>query len=218
MRSTISMKLSVFAAVGLLGACGGSTAKLVDTTMNQTGDKSSAQKYPTGPFGYAQGSIIENISFLGKVDPAGASGTGNYSSLALQTVSLGDFYNDATVKFVMMSGVAGWCGPCNQEQSQVPAAQKTYEPMGVKFFEAMIQGYDESTGIPATEADLDKWQQLHKLHVGIGMDPEDKIHAYADIAAFPLNMVVRTSDMKIVFMQTGEVDVATILADVVSAP
>jgi hypothetical protein len=90
--------------------------------------------------------------------------------------------------------------------------QAKYQPLGARFFEAMIEGWDEQNGTPATSGDIDHWATEHSLHVGIGLDPEDKIHQYADISAFPLNMVVRTSDMTIVYMQTGEVDLDPILA------
>jgi hypothetical protein len=68
------------------------------------------------------------------------------------------------------------------------------------------------SGAPATESDLNTWQSFHTITVGLGLDPEDKIHQYADIAAFPLNMVVRTSDMQIVHMQVGEESLDSVLS------
>lgn len=196
MRAMVLASLLIGFA-GLCG-CGGKT----DPTMNRM-NMMGAQNYPPGPYGYAQGTVIENINFLAKADPAGASGSADYAQLPLQALSLADLHNDPSVKLIVLSGVAGWCGPCNQEQSEVPADQAKYEPMGVKFLEGMVQGYDEQSGAPATEADINKWALLHNLHVALGLDPEDKLHQYADIAAFPLNLMIRTSDMQIVYMQTG---------------
>ena len=42
-------------------------------TPNRT--DSSGLVYAKGPFGYTTGQIIQNISFLGKSDPMGSSGT-----------------------------------------------------------------------------------------------------------------------------------------------
>ncbi len=201
------MRISIVLALSF-GVVGCSNAPHVDDTPNQM---NQAGTYPAGPYGYVQGSVIENIKFIGKEDPAGPTGMATYDGLALKPVSLADYHTDSTVKYVVMSGVAGWCGPCNDEQKTVPDLQTTYQPKGFRFFEAMIQGYNEKTGAPANETDLDHWATNHGLHVGIGLDPEDKIHQYADIAAFPLNMVVRTSDMQIVHMQVGEEDLTPVL-------
>jgi hypothetical protein len=191
------MKATLVLAIAL-GMFGCDAAPKVDDTPNQA---SQAGTYPAGPYGYVQGSVIENIKFLGKVDPTGSSA---YDGLPMKDLSMADYHGDSTVKYVVLSGVAGWCAPCNDEQKQVPAMQAMYEPKGFRFFEALIQGYNARTGAPATEADLNAWAKKHSLPVGLGLDPEDKIHQYADIGAFPLNMVVRTSDMQIVHMQVGE--------------
>src|SRR5262249_8157121 len=154
-----------------------------DDTVNQTaggGTTAGGANYPSGPYGYVKGSVIENISFSGKLDPAGAAGTATYSALPMAPVSLSDYHADANVKYVVLSGVAGWCPPCNDEQTQVPAMQQKYEPQGVRFLEALIEGYNRTTHQAATEDDVNRWADRHKLHVGIAIDPEDKIHAYAD--------------------------------------
>ena len=200
-----SVLISLFFAVGCTG-----NVMHIDNTPNQQMQAEDVN-YPPGPYGYTQGSIIQDIVFLGK---AAASPTDNtaYASLPMKRISLGDYHNDTSVKYVVMSGVAGWCGPCNNEQAFVPDLQTKYEPKGFKFFEAMIQGYNEQSGTPATENDVNTWANAHTLHVGIGIDPEDKIHQYADITAFPLNMVVRTTDMNIVYMSVGEQNLDSTLA------
>jgi len=203
------MRLTIFASLALaLVGCGGTH---IDDTPNQQGP--SAIKYAPGPYGYAQGSVIQNLNFVGKMDPAGASGSSSYDSLPMKPIALSDYYQSPTVKYLMMSGVAGWCPPCNDEQTNMPATQAKYEPQGVVFLEALVEGYKQGT--PSTETDLDHWQANHNMHVGIMLDPEDYIHQYADYAAFPLNMVVTTSDMKIVYMQVGEINADTVLSSIV---
>jgi hypothetical protein len=179
-----------------------------DDTPNQMVQSSN---YPPGPYGYVQGSVIENIQFLGKNADDNVNAP-SYSQMMMQPVQLADYHNDSSTKYVVLSGVAGWCSPCNQEQSQMPNLQNTFMPKGFRFFEAMIQGYNEQTGAAATEADLNHWATAHSLKVGIGLDPGDKIHQYADLAAFPLNMVIRTSDMQIVYMQVGLQELEPVLS------
>src|SRR4051794_34905652 len=93
----------------VLGAFGCSSGPKIDNTPNQENPQSD---YPPGPYGYVQGSTMENITFVGKADPAGAKGEASYASLAMASVSLADFHRDPTVKYVVLSGVARWCGPC----------------------------------------------------------------------------------------------------------
>ena len=192
MRSTIALGFAFVLAAGCSGP-------LVDDTPNQM---PNAVNYPKGPYGYVQGSTIQNIHFVGK-NEMGDQNAGAYSGISMMPVQLADFYNDSSTKYVALSGVAGWCSPCNQEQAEVPNLQAKYEPMGVKFFEAMMQGYNEQTGAPATENDINRWQTAHHLEVGIGTDPGNEIFQYADLSAFPVNMVIRTRDMSIVYMNVG---------------
>jgi hypothetical protein len=203
------MRVTIFASLALaLIGCGGPHT---DNTPNQMNP--SAINYPAGPYGYAQNSIIQNLAFVGKLDPAGAAGTASYDQLPMKPIQLADYYQSATVKYLMISGVAGWCPPCNNEQVDVVTAQQAYEAKGVVFLEALVEGF--KFGVASTETDLDHWQANHSLHVGIMLDPNDYIHQYADYAAFPLNMVVSTSDMRIQYMQVGEVDPNMVLSSIV---
>jgi hypothetical protein len=194
MRHSFIALVSVF----IISGCAGGPK--VDDTPNQM---SGAANYVPGPYGYAQGSVIENIQFIGKLDPAGHAGTALYEGMPMKEFSLADYHNDTAVKYVVLSGNAGWCKPCNDEQAFVPGWQQEFEPKGFRFLEALVQGYNARTGAPATEADIDRWQKAHDLHVAIGLDPQSVMFKYADVAAFPLNMIVRTSDMQIVYMQVG---------------
>jgi thiol-disulfide isomerase/thioredoxin len=192
--------MRTLAASILLLAVGCNGGPKIDDTPNQTGEELN---YVPGPYGYGKGSVIENLKFIAKWDPAGAAGTATYDQLPLKPLSLADFYNDKAVKYVVVSGNAGWCPPCNEEQKYVPGWQSKYEPKGFRFVQGLIQGYNARTGAPATEADINRWQGDHDIHVAVGLDPEGRIHQFADVAAFPLNMIVRTSDMQIIYSETG---------------
>jgi hypothetical protein len=197
--------LSLLLALGVFGC---SNEPKVDDTPNQV---SPNNDYPPGPYGYVEGSVMENVNFVGKLDPQGpVAGASEYDALPMANLALAELRRDPAVRFIVLSGVARWCGPCNAEQKSVRAAAAQFHDAGFRFLEALIEG--NKRGVPATETDLNAWAKTHKLHVGIGLDPEDKIHQYADIAAFPLNMVVRTSDMQIVHMHVGQEELDPVLS------
>jgi hypothetical protein len=194
------MRTSILATMAL-AIFGCSAPVHTDDTPNQQNPADT--NYVPGPYGYSQGSIMQNIQFTGKVDPGGAAGMADYNTMPMAPITLASYHNDPSVKVLFISGVARWCAPCNDEQTQVPTVQAKYEPKGVRFLEALIEGQERGT--PATEKDLNFWATFHSLHVAMALDPTDAVHQYADIAAFPLNMIVTTSDMKIQLMQTGEI-------------
>lgn len=186
----------------------GCSGPKVDDTVDRMGQEVN---YPAGPYGYTVGTVIQNIDFRAKWDPEGHAGTASYAQMPLAPLSLANYHNDADVKYLVLSGVAGWCGPCNDEQEFVPQWQAKFEPRGFRFLEAMMQGYNARSGAAATEADINRWQDIHQIRVAIALDPEAKIFQYADVSAFPLNMVLRTSDMQIVYMQVGLQDLESVL-------
>jgi thiol-disulfide isomerase/thioredoxin len=162
--------------------------------------------YPLGPYGYAKGSVIANLQFQAKIDPMGAAGTAAYADLDTQTVNLSDYFqnNNPDVGWLVLTGAAGWCQPCREEAQTMPTVSQKWEPMGVRFLTVLIQGFDETNQTPATPADIDNWQQKTKEHIGIGTDPKDNLHDFAsEIASFPLNMIVRTADMAIIYTALG---------------
>ena len=160
--------------------------------------------YPLGPYGYAVGSIIQNLQFLVKVDPNGAAGTATYSSLDPQNVSFLNYYDDQNVGWLVLTGAAGWCGPCQDEASTIPTVSKKWEPMGVRFVTVLIQGFDEADQTPSTMSDVDRWQAKTGEHIALGTDPKDALHNFAsEIASFPLNMLIRTADMSIQYTALG---------------
>jgi thiol-disulfide isomerase/thioredoxin len=172
--------------------------------MNRGTVGTSEVNYPLGPYGYTKGAVIANLQFTVKVDPDGATGSARYSDLAPKTVSLADYYNDPNVGWLVLNGAAGWCNPCRLEARDLPKVSQKWEPMGVRFVTVMIQGYDQSAQTPANMSDVDRWQGMFNLHTALGIDPNDSLHEFAaEIASFPLNMLVRTADMSIQMSTLG---------------
>src|SRR5262245_16138527 len=118
LREGALMRVFFPSLLALLVGCG--SAPGVDNTPTQVGTMNTTVNYPKGPFGWAEGSVMENLLLSGKKDPAGMNGTAVYKDLKMQEISLADYFNDPAVKYVFLSGEAFWCKPCNDEQAEIP--------------------------------------------------------------------------------------------------
>src|SRR4051812_32792821 len=83
--------------------------------------QNSGLSYPAGPYGYTKHAVIANLNFLVKEDPALSAGDANYAAIDPLQRTLADYYNDTNVGWVVLTGAAGWCGPCREEAHTVPA-------------------------------------------------------------------------------------------------
>ena len=64
-------------------------------------DMGQCVNYPDGPYGTDKGSIVSNLSFF---DP-----------FKEEWVFLHEYYNDPSVKMILIASGAGWCPPCQAE-------------------------------------------------------------------------------------------------------
>jgi thiol-disulfide isomerase/thioredoxin len=191
------MRKLIFAALVLVGCNAPKDA------MNR-GTDNNGLSYPAGPYGYTKHAVMANLGFVVKEDPMLSQGTADYANLTPAPRTLADYYNDPNVSWLVLTGAAGWCGPCREEARTVPADSQKWEPMGVRFVTVLIQGFDETNQTPSTMDDVDRWQSINKEHIAIGTDPNDSLHEYAsEIASFPLNVLIRTADMSIQYTALG---------------
>jgi thiol-disulfide isomerase/thioredoxin len=181
MRLVVVM-LALVAAAG----CGAPVDNTPNRPAPSTGD------YPAGPYGYTAGTTISNLSFIGKQSDFPT----DYTQLPMQRIEMAELRKNA--KFIVLDGAARWCGPCNRDQPAMKDLEATYAPQGVAFLEVLAEG---GFGVPATENDINRWANLYQLSGIIAIDPELSIAKYADVTAFPVYLVVRTSTMKIEYMQ-----------------
>jgi len=182
----------------VVAGCHAATDPMNRGTMN------NGINYPAGPYGYAKHAVVANLSFLAKVDPEMSLGTANYAGLDPQTINLSDYFNDDAVSWIVLTGAAGWCGPCREEAHTLPTVSQKWEPMGVRFLTVLIQGFDETNQTPSTMDDVNRWQSITKTHTAIGTDPNDNLHEFAsEIASFPLNILIRKADMSIQWTTLG---------------
>jgi hypothetical protein len=165
----------------------------------------SPKPYPPGPYGSATGSVIANLSFMGKSDPGGAA---DYTSLPMAAIALADYHNDPSVTYLVLLGEAAWCVPCKDQQSRVPGWAARYASKQVRFLEVLTEGRQ---GVAATESDINSWAAAYQLHVDVAIDPSAALQSFGDAASFPLALVVRTSTMTIVSESVGTVDLTATL-------
>jgi thiol-disulfide isomerase/thioredoxin len=167
-----------------------------DLTPNRPVTETPAD-YPAGPYGYALGSTIADEQFLGKTPMNGT----DVSTIPLQKVDLAQFHRDPAAKALLIKGSAGWCGPCRQEEPGLEMLAEKYEGDGLRVISVIAQG--PTYGVTATEADLNAWAQQYDLRHLVVIDPENRLSQYGDLEGFPLHIILRISDMKLVYETLG---------------
>jgi hypothetical protein len=191
-----------------------------------TGQAPTVTSYPAGPYGVSVGSVVPDFEFLGYANALADAST-------RAPIHLSDFYNPhATDKtylpaspdqddrlFPATSGyaLAGkakptvllvdiasvWCVPCNNDaKSVLPGLHAKYSPCGGEFF---LDLHDSNTpGTTATFSNLTNWTKTYKVNFPAVIDPAYKFDALMQVDAFPNNIVIDTTTMKIVEVFAGE--------------
>ncbi len=182
--------------------------------------------YPGGPYGTHVGDIAANFSLEGYPSPKA-------SMAALARMQLADFYNphgrDAAYSppaggvddrllpadspyenagqakpLVLLIEIGSvWCGPCNDEAGQVlPKKHTSYLPCGGEFFLVLEDG--PSVGTAAAPVNLTNWTKLYKVDYPGALDPARAMDQLFVEGAYPENIVIDTTTMKIVAAMPGE--------------
>ena len=184
------LAFSILALAIVAAGCSAPT----DPTPNRAPPASS--DYPPGPYGYGQGTIMADLQFEGKQSPMPT----DYSQLPMQSIDMQDVRQSG--KLIVLSGSARWCTNCNYDQAPLKALEQKYGPQGVVFMEVLVEG---GYGIAATDDDINRWALQYGLQGIITIDPAYQIAKYADVTAFPAYMIVRTSNMRVDYMQVGAI-------------
>lgn len=176
----------------VVAGCGAPT----DPTPNRA--SSTGSDYPAGPYGYVEGTTIQNLMLIGKQSDAPT----DYTTLPMKAISLADLrqgHGQGTdAKLILIDGAARWCTPCRGDQPRMKMIEANYASKGVVIMEAVVEG---GYGIPATEDDINRWAAMFGLSGIIAIDPTYELSKYADLTAFPVYLVVRASTMKIEYRQ-----------------
>lgn len=189
MRHAVAIVAGLAAAA--LGAALGGGCAPADPTPNRA--PPAAADYPPGPYGYATGSVIADLTFLGKTAPAPT----DYSTLPMQAIALSSLRGGDT-RLLVIDLAARWCNDCNMDEPAVKQLESDYAGRGVTVLEVLSQG---GYGISATEDDINRWAAAWGLSGPIAIDPAEQLQLYADVDAYPVYLVVRASTMTIEYMK-----------------
>lgn len=157
-------------------------------------------KYPCAPYGYLPGSVIENLSIPARRD---LDLDGSIGNEVTRNISLSDYFQNKDYKVLVITSSAEWCDPCKAEQPGLVRLYNDYKGnLGgqVAILEVIVQDND---GVEADMTVAERWSTAHGLPFDIGVDPHQFLAPYYDINAFPMNLVIRTSDMQIVYQKNG---------------
>lgn len=215
------------AGIGADASPGSDAAPPPPPFQDNTGQAANPQPaYPAAPYGVEVGSVIRNFAFLGYRDAA-------LQKTKLESIQLSDFYNphgkDATYAppaggpddryfpsgsgyenagklkpTVLLLDVASvWCGPCNDETKNVfPAKHSLYAPCGGEFLVQLADG--PTPGTLATALNLQGWTSKYAIDYPGAIDPGNQLEPLWAAEAYPENLVVDTTMMRIVASIGGE--------------
>lgn len=160
-------------------------------------------QYPEGPFGTKVGATIENLSFLGWRDGARVG----FDPSQLEVVRLSDYYNpdgSGKVRLLALNVSAVWCTVCRAEYGFLERDQihATFQPKGVELLGVLFQ---DAMSQPARPEDLVIWGGPNGFRVPFPLviDPGFKTRAYFTSDATPMNMLIDTTNMRVLDIVMG---------------
>ena len=172
-----------------------------DTTVSVVPD------YPEGPYG---AEYLDTIADLGFYDPW-------YGV----TVSMHEYYKSTDKRVIVLTSGAGWCTACQYEAWDLVEAMDKYGDAGLEVLYTLYEDNNGKTlwkdGSTPEELDADHiYLNIWRANLGYAVDLPIrvanfrvlvdvgfKLGAYYDKAATPMTLIIRTSDMKILYRQIG---------------
>lgn len=157
--------------------------------------------YPPGPYGIGVGDVVADLHWQGYADTAADGDSDHYNEPA-RTVYLHELYagHDAAAKVILVTANAGWCGPCQEEASRLPAIAAQYAPQGVRILSAL---FEDDYGAPADVAFALTWGETFDLTTPTVADPGFTLEAYGAGAGIPLAIYVDARTMTILTVESG---------------
>ncbi len=171
--------------------------------------------YPCGPYGYAIGSTIGDLTVTGRVD---SDGNGSVLDDPIQPISLHDYFANKKIKVLFISLATVWCAPCTTEQPSLVQLYDDYKSagQGVAFLQLILQN---GQSMPSSQSDVDAWAQTYSIPFDMAYDPQNALAPYYSPTAFPEQLVLRTSNMTLVYQHTSvSTDLKSVIDGVLANP
>jgi hypothetical protein len=146
--------------------------------------------------GATAGSVIQNFKFNGYVSGDKSQG--------IQTIALADFYDPHNKRYKLLFLTAGalWCGPCNDETSQLVANKPMLQQEGVVVLQAITEG--NTPGKASTQGDLDEWTHEHSVNYDDVLDPGvQNLGGFFNQSAIPWSAQIDVRTMEILSAGSG---------------
>jgi len=137
------------------------------------------------------GLVGQTLAAMSFRDPAGGS------------VEPASFLGSAEVKLLLLNASAGWCTVCQAEAPELAAWDDEYGAQGLEILYTL---FEDSSGVAPTDAFAEGWCDSLGLPFACLVDEGFEttgLGQYFDRTSAPLNLLVRTSDMAIVYGDTG---------------
>jgi hypothetical protein len=184
----------LFALVLAGGGCGSNST----APGNDLGSCDPAQ-YPCAPYGFTTGAVMQNLSLTGRRD---FNMSGSPLDDPAATIQLGDYYKDKNLKVLLISLATVWCAPCASEQPSLVTLYQNYQSAhkGVAFLEVILQNAQAQ---PADQPTADAWAMTYKLPFDIASDPQNALMPFYNPSTFPVQLILDTSTMTILYDHTG---------------
>jgi thiol-disulfide isomerase/thioredoxin len=138
------------------------------------------------------GDIMDDFPMVGYKD------TNKDNSLVgetLKVIRFSDYANDPSVKAILFSVSAGWCGPCQEETKLFAGLMTTYGPKGLMIVQTLFD--TDTEGEPATKAFLSTWVKTFKPAGACGIDPAGNSIPFNTAGTTPLNFILDAKTRKI---------------------
>jgi hypothetical protein len=172
------------------------------TTPTVEGEFAPIKAYPPGPYGYGVGAVIDNLDFIGWLDPVAAG----YDVTKLERVELADLYdpNGTHTELIVINASAVWCTVCQQELRDMNRSG-TYAAYSARKVQVVGTLFEDGAGDPATPKDLSLWgsSTARAIAFPLVLDPGLKMGRYFTSDATPLNLVIDARTMRIVEAMMG---------------
>jgi thiol-disulfide isomerase/thioredoxin len=146
---------------------------------------SDRTKYPGGPYGTAEGEVIDNLEFIAPDE---------------KPVALGDIFADPKNRLLLVVTSAGWCTACIEEQ---PALQALHEENASRGLVVLVALFEDRDFLAADAALAAAWKDQHELSFHVVADPSFQLGDFYDSSLTPMNMFVDLDTMEILRITTG---------------